>query len=167
MTCGSITDVAVVWRSMHSNSGRVPSSTPERSWHPLLLSGGAPICQFLGKKLDQNRGLYTLFLARSVSRKCSCSCSGSCSQLRRRPADTLPRVPCLPRPRRAYAEATANCIRNKRACVTTAGARNQLVAHHAGAGAGANDSYADSSAARARATGFVQPPHGTVDIFST
>ena len=45
-TCGSITDVAVVWRSMHSNSGRVPSSTPERSWHPLLLSGGPPICKF-------------------------------------------------------------------------------------------------------------------------
>ena len=63
----------------------------------------------------------------------------------------------------AYAEATANGIRNKRACATTAGARNQLVAHHAGAGAGANDSYAGSSAARARATGFVQPPHGTVD----
>ena len=122
---GSITDVAEVWRSMHSDSGRVPSSTPERSWHPLLLSGGAPICEFLAKKLRQNRGLYTLFLARSVSRKCSCSCSGSCSQPRRLPAATLPRVPCLPRPRRAYAEATANCIRNKCACATTAGARNQ------------------------------------------
>ena len=49
-TSGSITDVAEVWRSMHSDSGRVPSSTPERSWHPLLLSGGPPICKFQGEK---------------------------------------------------------------------------------------------------------------------
>ena len=96
-TSGSITDVADVWRSMHSDSGRVPSSTPERSWHPLLLSGGPPIWEFQGEKLSQNRGLYTLFLARSVSRKCSCSCSCSCNQLRRRSAATVPRVPCLPR----------------------------------------------------------------------
>ena len=31
------------------------------------------------------------------------------------PPATAPLAPCLPRPRRAYAEATANCIRNKRA----------------------------------------------------
>ena len=52
---------------------------------PLAAVGGGPHLGISGKKVSQNRGLYTLFLARSVSRKCSCSCSCSCSQPRRRP----------------------------------------------------------------------------------
>ena len=39
---GSVTDVAEVWRSMHSDSGRVPSSTPRTLMAPLAAVGGAP-----------------------------------------------------------------------------------------------------------------------------
>ena len=50
---GSITDVAEVWRSMHSDSGRVPSSTPERSWHPCCCRGGPGHLGISGKKVSQ------------------------------------------------------------------------------------------------------------------
>ena len=63
---GSITDLAEVWSSMHSDSGRVPSSTPRTLVAPLAAVGGAPHLAIYGKKVEtKSRPLYTF--SRAVS----------------------------------------------------------------------------------------------------